>query len=223
MSKSPFPELDLFINEYNAVLQKAQSIAIFVRGVEIQEKQIDILSEFIGEIHRQKGYAIGELNEKKANLILCFELCATAVRNELAMLVSLKKDEPDFAWQSLIDAQHQISLVMRNHPFDGGYLNGYAYRLHMYEKSLFPQMYFASRGCTVSNSECSICGEGIEDCDHIKGYAYMGEICCEIINEIKSLDEISLVENPADKSCRILSFEENGKSIDVFTHREIHK
>lgn len=223
MNNLPFPELESFIHGYNEILQKAQSVAIFVRGIEIQEKQVEILSDFIEEIKRQKKVAINESNEEKCNLILCFELCATAVKNELHFLINLKNDEPDFAWQALIDAQYQISLAIKNHPFNGNYLTGYAYRLHMYENTLFPGMYFASRGCTVANSECSICGGNMDDCDHIKGYAYMGEICCEIIHEIKSIDEVSLVKNPADKSCRMLSFEENGKSIDIFTHREVIK
>ncbi|UOQ51114.1 hypothetical protein [Hymenobacter cellulosivorans] len=223
MNKNPFPELNAFIEVYNQALQKAQSKAIFVRGIEIQEAQVEELKQLIEEIKLQKAIAVEEKDEKKANLILCFELCATAVKNELYFVMSLKRDEPDFAWQALIDAQYQISLAIRNHPFDGRYLQGYAHRLHLYENIIFPKMYFASRGCVVSSSECSVCRGDMEDCEHIKGYAYMGEICYEIINEIKSIDEISLVENPADKSCRMLSFTEDGKSIDIFTHREIVK
>jgi hypothetical protein len=223
MNNNPFPELDEFLKKYNNVVQKAQSKAIFVRGIEIQQEQVERLDELLGEIKKQKDIAINEANNTKANLILCFELCANAVKNELLFLISLKEDKPDFAWQALINAENQISLAIRNHPYNGEYLSGYAYRLYLYEKCLFPEMYFASRGCIVSKSKCSICDDYIEKCDHIKGYAYMGFICFEIIQEIKSIEEISLVKNPADKSCRIISFDEKGKSFDAFTHREIIK
>ena len=218
---SPFPELDNFIEKYNSTLHVAQSKAIYVRGIEIQQEQIRVIDNLLQDIKFHKDIAIRECNNIKSNLILCLELCASAVRNELLFLISLKEDKPDLAWQLLIRAQNEIALAIRNHPFNGDYLNGYSHRLFLYEKTLFPEMYFASRGCVVSRSKCSICNDFIEDCEHIVGYAYMGEICCQIIQEIKSIEEISLVKNPADKSCRVILFNENGKAFDIFTHREI--
>lgn len=223
MSASPFSELEDFLTHFNSVVQKAQSKAIFVRGIEIQQTQVAELDKLLDEIKEQKDIAINQSNNSKSNLILCFELCALAVRNELLLIINLKNDKPDFAWQALIDAQSQISLAIRNHPYNGDYLNGYAHKLYLYEKILFPEMYFASRGCIVSKSKCSICNQHIEVCDHIKGYAYMGQVCIEIIEKIEEIEEISLVKNPADKSCRVLSFQENGISYDTFTHREIIK
>ena len=223
MKSNPFPELNSFLDHYNIAVQKAQSKAIFVRGIEIQQEQVKEIDILLDEIQKQKEIAISETNDTKANLILCFELSASAIKNELLFIISLKEDKPDLAWQALINAQNQIALAIRNHPYNGEYLNGYSYRLYMYEKSLYPEMYFASRGCIVSKSKCSICNEYIEECEHIKGYAYMGQICYEIIQEIKTLEEISLVKNPADKSCRIISYNENGKTYDVFTNREILK
>lgn len=219
--KNPFTELDDFINHFNSLLKTAQSKAIFVRAIEIQKEQIGILESLLKDILKEKSKAKKEKNNKKANLLLCMELSANAVINELTMIVKLKEDKPDEAWDALINSQDQISLAMRNQPFGGDYLNNYAHKLYSYEKILFPEMYFASRGCTVSKSKCSICGSPIEECDHMKGYAYMGEICVEIIEKIESFDEVSLVKNPADKRCRILGFPEDGKTYDIFTHREM--
>lgn len=219
--KNPFPEIDEFIKYYNSVVQTAQSKAIFVRAIEIQKEQIEILSSLIEDIIKEKENAQKEKHNKKANFLLCLELSVNAVRNELILLTKLKEDKPDEAWDALINAQDQISLAMRNQSLGGDYLNNYAHRLYSYEKILFPDMYFGSTGCTVSKSKCSICEKSIECCDHMKGYAYMGEICYEIIENIESLDEVSLVKNPADKRCRILGFPKDGKTYDVFTHREM--
>jgi hypothetical protein len=220
---TPFPDLENFLKEYNSIVSKAQSKAIFVRGIEFQKKEVDFLDALLKKTQQAKRKSIKEKNNKKSNFLLCLELCIEAVKNELLFIISLKEDKPDFAWECLITAQNAISLSIRNHPFNGDYLLVYAQRLHLYEQTLFPNMMFASRGCVVGKSECSICKKKYGDCNHIKGYAYMGEICTEINNEIISIEEISLVENPADKCCRILSYDENGKNYDVFTHREIIK
>ncbi|MCM8570291.1 hypothetical protein NE848_12940 [Gramella jeungdoensis] len=220
---NPFPEIEEFINNFNKIALEAQSNAVYVRAQEIQQEHIDILEDFLKKILAEKEKAAQKSENKKANLILCLELTAKALINELRLIINLKDDSPDLAWQALIDAQSQISSAMRNHPFNGDYLEGYAARLYGYEKLLFPKMLFASRGCTVANSKCSICQRKIENCDHIPGYAYMGEICYEIIEKIVSIDEVSIVPNPADKSCRIISFQKDGKNLDTFTHREIQK
>jgi len=223
MSNFPYPELKSFVEKYNAILSKAQNTAIFVRGNEFQQEQVKELVNLLIDIELKKKEAINEKNNTKSNLLLCLELTTNAVKNELLMLINLKEDNPDNAWQALIEAQREIVLAIRNHPINGDYLNGYSQRLHLYEITLFPKMHYASMGCVVSKSTCSICNEPIDCCEHIQGYAYMGQICCEIVQKIESIDEISLVENPADKSCRIMSLNENGKSIDIFTHREIKK
>lgn len=223
MKQHPYPELNSFITKYNSIVEIAQSKAIFVRGIEIQKEQIEILDSLIHNIIAEKEKAQREKDNIKSNFILCLELCANTVRNELIFITKLKEDEPDAAWDTLINAQNQIAIAIRIHPFNGDYLNNYAHKLYAYEKILFPEMYFASRGCTVSKSKCSICNEPIESCDHMKGYAYMGELCYEIIEKIESIDEVSLVKDPADKRCRILGFPKDGKNYDIFTHRETKK
>lgn len=35
------------------------------------------------------------------------------------------------------------------------------------------------------------------------------------------LEEVSFVENPANKHCRVLTIESNGKIIDIMTLREV--
>jgi hypothetical protein len=114
-----------------------------------------------------------------------------------------------------------IRSVIRNHPLNGDSLNGYLQRLEVYEKLLFPQMMFSSVGGIVKKSECSICGTDYDECDHIKGNYYMGEMCCRIISEME-LEEVSMVENPANKGCRALTIQDNnGDVIDLMTLRKM--
>jgi len=220
---TPFPNLNNLLEEYNSIVAEAQSKAIFVRGIELQKKEVDSLEALSNKIEQAKIKSIKEENNDKSNFLLCLELSIEAVKNELLLIIALKEDKPDIAWDCLITAQNLISLSIRNHPFNGDYLLGYAQKLYLYEQTLFPKMMFASRGCVVRKSKCSICKKKYGDCEHIKGYAYMGELCIEITNGIVSFEEISLVENPEDKRCRIISFNENGKNYDVFSLREIIK
>jgi hypothetical protein len=217
----PFDELKEFIDHYNNVLQTVQSKAIFVRGIEQQKEQIPLVDELLAKVVELKNDSISKSNELKANFLLCLQLGCKAMKNELLLIVSLKEDNAAKAWDYLIDAQSLISLSIRNNPFKGDYLMGYAQRLHLYEILLFPKMVFASRGCIVGKTECSICNQPYGKCDHIKGNFYRGEICSEIVQEIIALEEISMVENPADKRCRTVSYNDNGKTYDVLTHREI--
>jgi len=217
----PFPDLNEFIKKYNGILQIIQSEAIFVRGIELQKEKILIVDELLSELVLLREKAIAEQIEDKANFLLCLQFACEAMKNELLLIVSLKEDVAAKAWDYLCDAQNLISLSIINNPFKGDYLIGYAQRLHLYEILLFPKMKFASRGCIVGRTECSICGQTYGDCEHIKGHFYMGKLCGEIVQEVISLEEISLVDNPADKRCRIISYSENGKQFDVLTHREI--
>jgi hypothetical protein len=221
--KNPYPELSSFLKKYNSIVAEAQSKAIFVRALEFQKEQIEILESLLQDIKREKKKAQQKKNNQKANFILCLELSVNAVINELTFITKIKEENPGDAWDALIAAQNQISLAIRNHPFNGDYLNKYAEKLFAYEKVLFPDMFFVSRGCTVSKSKCSICGELIETCDHIRGYAYMGELCYEIVEKIESIEEVSIVKNPEDKRCRILGFPKDGKTYDIFTHKEMEK
>lgn len=89
--------------------------------------------------------------------------------------------------------------------------------LNSYE-SLYPYKLFASSGLIVSESECSICKQPMNGakCTHIKGQLYWGELAVEIITRVSKVDEVSIVENPADKRCTITSGNvDEGKYFEV--------
>jgi hypothetical protein len=208
------------LNEFNKLIKVSQNKAIFARGIEIQKEEMINLNNYLKLLQSKKLKYISEEREQDANFVLYLEMSVKTIHKELSMLINLKEDRMAEAWYDLIEAQILIGSVIRNHPLNGDSLNGYLQRLDIYEKLLFPQMMFSSVGGIVKKSECSICGTDYDDCDHIKGKFYMGEMCCRIISEME-LEEVSMVENPANKVCRALTFQDsNGDVIDLMTLRK---
>jgi hypothetical protein len=61
-----------------------------------------------------------------------------------------------------------------------------------------------SIGYVVREAECSICHQEPEDCDHIKGQLYDGQLCVRIIKRL-DLMEVSFVGRPAQPDARVTS------------------
>ena len=209
-------------SEFNKVIAVAQNKSIFARGIEIQKEEIEFLEKYKNKLSLLKTIFIENQLEYESNLVFCFEESVRTIQLELTMIVNLKEDKMDIAWDNLVDAQVSASIVVSNYP-DGQDLEGYLDKLRSYEIILFPKMMFASIGGIVKKSECSICKDSHGKCNHIKGKLYMGEMCCRIITEM-IIEEGSIVENPANKHCRVLSVStiENGE-VDVLTLRKIIK
>lgn len=211
------------LNKFNILIEVSQNKAIFTRGIEIQKDEINNLNNYLKDLHSIKIKYVSEEREQDANFVLYLEMSVKTIQKELSMLINLKEDKMAEAWNDLIEAQILIGSVIRNHPLNGDSLYGYLQRLDFYEKLLFPSMMFSSVGGIVKKSECSICGTDYDNCDHIKGKFYMGEMCCRIISEME-LEEVSMVENPANKGCRMLTIQDSmGDVIDLMTLRKKDK
>jgi hypothetical protein len=207
------------IKEFNEIINIAQKKAFLTVGIEIQKDEIENLENYQQHLAKKKKEFVEKRYENEANLIYCIEKSVKVIQQEIIMLVCLKEDKMANAWDILVDAQINLGNVIRNYPFDADFLNNYKKRLENYENLLFPKMMFHSAGGIIKKSECSICGEDFENCDHIKGKLYFGESCHRIIKEME-LEEVSVVDNPANKHCRTLTIETNGKEIDILTLRE---
>lgn len=213
-------EVKELFDEFNALISNSQNVAIFTRDIDLQNGELKILNNFIEKAEKLKKENREIYTESELNLILCLIISADTIKSELNMLINLKEGNMDAAWACLVRAQYQTAIVANNHPFsDGKYLHGYLSKLDAYEKILFPKMMFASTGGIIKETKCSICHKDYEECDHLKGKMYGGELCVREIHEI-DLEEVSLVENPANKLCRIISTERNGKSVDILTLKE---
>lgn len=210
----------LLINEFNELIDVAQSKSFITVGIEIQKNEIEVLRRYQENLQELKAGFIARHLENEANLVWCLISSVNIIENELLMLVNIKEDKMAEAWANLVRAQVVIGCVMRNHPFDSSQLEGQVRRLSSYEEILFPKMFFQSVGGIIKKSECSICHKDLDTCDHLKGKLYWGELCYRVITEM-DLEEVSLVENPANKLCRIISIEKDGAKWDVLTLRSL--
>jgi hypothetical protein len=66
-----------------------------------------------------------------------------------------------------------------------------------------------SPAMVINKSECSICHQDPEDCRHINGHMYDGEVCHRIITDVDVL-EVSLVDRPLQPDARVMK-----QSIDM--------
>lgn len=214
-----FENPNLLIKEFNEMAAISQKKTFITIGIEIQEDEIKTLKSYREELKALKKGFVERNLENEANLIYCIDNSLLAIQYELQMLVNIKKDKMHEAWGNLVNAQVTYGTVMSNYPLELASGNGYIERLLNYENLLFPNLFFQSAGGIIKRSHCSICNQSLNKCEHIKGKLYMGEICCRIITEME-LEEISFVKNPANKHCRVLTIEQNGKKIDIMTLRE---
>jgi len=207
-------EVKNIFEEFNTIADNAQNIAIFSRDIELQKSEvleIDSYMNKLSSLMSKKG-----LTETEMNLLLFLKYSIDSVKQEIQMVVNLKLGETNSAWAALILAQNCISIASTNHPFDSNQLNNYINRLEIYEKILFPKIMFASVGGIIKKTKCSICELEYEDCDHMKGKFYSGEMCVREIHKME-LEEISMVENPASKMNRQLRITYKGKDVDIFS------
>jgi hypothetical protein len=209
--------IEAFRDHFNDVIERIHKYAIFVRGREFQEESIHTAEKLLRECIEGKNGAIEEQREDEANAFLAFELMARAVIEEFRFCLALKDDDPDAAWNHLINCQTSSALAMKSHVV-ASHLDKYIERLYALERLLFPQPVFFSSAFIVKKSECSICGAEYGECDHIKGRPYMGQLCGRIAKEV-DIREVSVVSEPADKHCRSISYTEDGVTRNVFTQR----
>lgn len=206
------------IDEFNDLIHISQTKAFITVGVEIQKDETEVLNKYEQDLIQLKSEFAKRHLENEANLIYCIIGSVKVIKHELLMFVCIKEDLMAEAWAHLVRAQVILGTLIRNHPFDESQLDGQMNRLGSYEKLLFPKMFFQSTGGIIKDSECSICHQNLNVCEHLKGKLYMGELCCRIIKEVE-LEEISTVDNPANKLNRIISIQADGKKWDTFTLR----
>jgi len=213
-------DLEKFQNNFDEVIRSCQRFTPFVRGIEFQKESVATLDKLIDTIRQNKKIAIEAQKENIANTLLSMEQMAISAKSEIEMIILIKEDKINDSWEKLIDAQMSLRSAMQAHPTGTAHLDPYVDKLIAYEKLLFPNQLFMSTGLIAGAGECSICGSEYGTCNHLKGKAYMGEFCHEIIKEVKQLNEVSIVEDPASKRCRAYTITENEKNRDIMTWRE---
>lgn len=62
-----------------------------------------------------------------------------------------------------------------------------------------------SPAMVIGRAECSICRSDPEDCEHITGRTYDGEMCVRVIAEVRQILEVSMVGRPAQPDARLMA------------------
>ena len=210
-----------FQEYFNSVVTECQRFCYVTRAEEFQIQACETLEELLMKTKVLKGKVIANEYEDLANALLSFEMLAKALINELNMWIALKKDKPGVAWDYLVEAQMVTISAMQAHSV-AGFLSDYANHLYALEEHLFPNHLFFSIGAIVIKAVCSICGQDYGECEHLVGRPYMGKLCHQEVQEY-DLEEVSIVDKPANKHCRITNFTKNGITRDTFTWKIIKK
>jgi len=216
---------ELFLEEFNRKIRECEKFCFMSRGKEFQQECIKKLILFKQKVNSFKKKAIESEDEEFANYMLSLEYLIEAIVEELKMWVALKEDRPSDAWDSLINAQLSVRRAAQAHSIAVDFnVEGYANKLYLLEKLLFPPQVFLSPSFIIEKAECSICGKEYGECEHVVGKAYKGKMCYRIIKGIKGVKEVSIVEKPANKRARVfLITDDDGITRDFMTWREIRK
>lgn len=207
----------LFLDKFNTTIKESEVFVFITRDSDLQRQACSQLAHLLTQIASEKESAIARGDESYANILLGCQCAASAVLAEIKMWLLLKEGRPDDAWDELVNAQRLLSYAMRT---DKGFehLDQHIQRLDAVERIVFPPQVFLSTGMIVKKQTCSICGKDYEDCDHIKGRPYMGKFCTVTIVP-SQIDHVAMVDNPANKSCRIVKFSAEGGDRNRMTWR----
>lgn len=216
-------EVSKFLQEFREITDKNRKFLYYTCGIEFQKESIKELQTLLKETVELKEKMIKIEDEESANTMLSLEYLLKAYINELKMLISLKEDKMNEAWQSLIQAQLSLRSSCQASDIVLGFdARNYVQKLFLIEKLFFPPQLFQSIGGIVESSKCSICNQEYGTCYHVKGRPYMGKLCCRIITSMK-IKEVSLVDLPSNKLCRVTSFTDEDHWRDTMTWRIIDK
>jgi len=208
-----------FVAECEELVNDCRRFCYAARAREFQVDAIARLKGLKEKASALKAEMVALEDEDSANCLLSLGEILKAFTNELQMWVDLKDDDPNAAWGALVEAQTAARTAMQAHEV-ADHMENHIQRLEILETVLFPPQTFLSIGFIIKRSSCSICGQEYGDCNHLAGKAYMGEMCARIIKEVDLL-ETSIVKEPANRHCRVLSFSDSGVMRDVMTWRVI--
>lgn len=192
------------LSKFNQIAEGSKVFLFITRDSTLQKDACNKLEEILAEIATEKKSAIAAGDEGYANALLGCECVAGGLISEIRMWLLLKEGHPDEAWDNLVAAQQSLLGALRAHEGFAHITDGIQ-RLDAIEHLVFPPQVFLSSGLIVKSEICSICGNEYEDCQHVKGRPYMGRFCS--VRLIPSeVNHVSIVDSPANKSCRIVEF-----------------
>ena len=200
---------------YAALLVEIEPLLFLARDSGLQQAGIGRVEAFLKKVEFSRITAIQAQEERNANALLGLAMVVAALGSELNVYLLLKSDQPEAAWNNLIDAQEQTLAAGRATDALTN-LQAKFEHLRTLEDHLFPPQTFVSSGLIAGRQLCSICRADYAACDHLVGRAYMGRFCSLSLEDIR-LDHIALVEQPADRRCRVVTMKVDGVTRNKMT------
>jgi len=209
-----------FLIDFEESINRNEKFLPYTRGIEFQRNSVIELETLMKRLVQLKEDMIQIQDEDSANIMLGLEQYLNVYIHELKMLVLLKEDKMDDAWQALITAQCSLRSSLQASDvalrFDA---KDHLQRLFVIEKLFFPPQTFVSVGLTAYSSICSICDQEYGQCNHVVGKPYMGNLCYRIVTDVKAAREVSFVDEPGSKFCRVTQFSDNNEWRNWMTWR----
>ena len=104
---------------------------------------------------KTKKDAAEKEEDELANALLGYEYAVDALVNELDMLIKLKQDDGNAAWDHCISAQEKWEFARRR--LSDLDIETHIERLNRAEVSFFPPQTYVSMGMIIKEARCSIC------------------------------------------------------------------
>jgi hypothetical protein len=164
-----------------------------------------MLENVVGLADRKSSHSAGRGDAEMANR---WRRLATFIRSvvaELAMWDRLADEDASGAWNHYCDAERLAHLYERWLPTDR-FANDRIRHVREVERAAFPrQPRFLSMSYIASEVACTICLASYGSCSHLSGEIYDGKIAGREVIKTKGLREISFVDRPRNKRCRVTS------------------
>lgn len=154
-------------------------------------------------------------NETEANRWRHADFLVRSITAEFSMWISVDRKRFDDAWKNFCDAEFHAKWVAGWLP-DNDMAQSRVRHLSEVERVVFPKQAFFSSGLIAASETCMICNSEYGTCGHVVGEIYSGEVAWKRVKP-KEFIEVSLVNDPADKRCRVT----NAGGVDTLTGNEV--
>jgi len=158
----------------------------------------------------QKAASDDELND-----LYLLHLYADLILSHIAFWQNILDGKFSASWGKLQDILDILRILKR---FSSINLDQSEYRALELEK-LYPYRIFFSIGAVAEKYECSICQLDMhsDDCPHIKGQLYRGQMARAIARKITEVDHLAMVDHPEDKRC-VVVYPDDGEEFKLVRH-----
>lgn len=202
-------------HSYLDLLEKASSLCFMSCKTSLQADCASEMMDFVQtECAIAKTEFVSEQRHDLAEKVIVLQAQLSALFHELGCLVCLKEELAEKAWDHLILAENAVKVVARLF----GQAENQFERLRHLQSIYFPSQTFMSAGIVIKEATCSICSSDYENCSHILGKIYDGELCSRIVKK-GELKEVSVLlgEEPYDRRCRITHISKDGIKTNLMT------